>query len=50
MHPIYTYRQLAFFKDGTRKGLDASYMVAPVARLTSDEMVAISAYLATLEP
>jgi cytochrome c553 len=50
MHPIYTYRQLAWFKDGTRKGVDASYMVAPVARLTSDDMVAISAYLASLEP
>ena len=33
MHPIYTYRQLAWFKDGTRKGIDASFMVAPVARL-----------------
>jgi cytochrome c553 len=50
MHPIYTYRPLAFFKDGTRKGIDSSYMVAPVSRLTSDDMVAISAYLATLEP
>lgn len=50
MHPIYTYRQLAWFKDGTRKGLDASFMVAPVARLTSDDMVAISAYLASLAP
>lgn len=50
MHPVYTYRQLAWFKDGTRKGIDASFMAAPVARLTSDEMVAISAYLATLEP
>jgi len=50
MHPIYTYRQLSWFKDGTRKGIDSSFMAAPVARLTSDEMVAISAYLATLEP
>jgi cytochrome c553 len=50
VHPIYTYRQLAWFKDGTRKGIDASFMLAPVVRLTSDDMVAISAYLASLEP
>jgi cytochrome c553 len=50
MHPVYTYRQLAWFKDGTRKGLDASFMVAPVARLTSEDMVNISAYLASLAP
>jgi len=50
MHPIYTYRQLAWFKDGTRNGVDAVFMKAPVARLTSDDMVAISAYLASLAP
>src|SRR5688572_25854010 len=50
MHPIYTYRQLAWFKDGTRKGIDAVFMTAPVARLTSDDMVAISAYLGSIQP
>lgn len=50
MHPIYTYRQLAWFKDGTRNGGEAYFMKAPVARLTSEDMVAISAYLATLAP
>ena len=50
VHPVYTYRQLAWFKDGTRKGQDASFMQAPVARLTSEDMVAISAYLASLAP
>jgi cytochrome c553 len=50
MHPIYTYRQLAWYKDGTRNGEDARFMKAPVARLTSDDMVALSAYLGSLAP
>jgi len=50
MHPIYTVRQLQWFKDGTRKGVDATFMFPPVARLTNDDIVAISAYLASLAP
>ena len=50
MHPIYTFRQLAWFKDGTRNGLDTPLMKPWAATLTNDDMVAISAYLASLEP
>jgi len=50
MHPIYTVRQLYWFKDGTRKGVDAALMQLPVVRLTDDDIVAISAYLASLAP
>ena len=50
LHPIYTYRQLTWFKDGTRAGVDAALMKPWAAPLTSDDMVAISAYLASLTP
>lgn len=50
MHPIYTVRQLHWFKDGTRNGVDAVLMKPWVAQLTNDDIVAISAYLASLAP
>ena len=50
MHPIYTVRQLVWFKDGTRAGVDAALMKPWVASLTNDDMVAIAAYLASLAP
>jgi cytochrome c553 len=50
MHPIYTARQLYWFKDGTRNGPDAALMKPWVASLNDDDIVAISAYLASLEP
>jgi cytochrome c553 len=50
MHPIYTARQLYWFKDGTRSGPDAALMKPWVASLNDDDIVAISAYLASLEP
>lgn len=50
MHPIYTVRQLYWFKDGTRNGVDAALMRPWVAQLNNDDMVAISAYLASLAP
>jgi cytochrome c553 len=50
MHPIYTVRQLHWFKDGTRNGLDAGLMADVVASLTDEDIVAISAYLGSLEP
>jgi len=50
MHPIYTVRQLQWFKDGTRKGTDATLMFPPVVRLTPADIVDISAYLGSLEP
>jgi cytochrome c553 len=50
MHPIYTVRQLVWFKDGTRNGTDAVLMKPWAAALTMDDMVAVSAYLASLAP
>ena len=50
MHPIYTVRQLHWFKDGTRKGTDATLMQPAVVQLTNDDIVAISAYLGSLAP
>ena len=50
MHPIYTARQLYWFKDGTRNGGDAAPMKPWAATLNDDDIIAISAYLASLEP
>ena len=50
MHPIYTVRQLHWFKDGSRNGPDAGLMQGPVASLNDDDIIAISAYLGSLEP
>ena len=50
MHPIYTVRQLQWFKDGTRNGTDAALMKPWVATMTMDDMVAVSAYLGSLAP
>jgi cytochrome c553 len=50
MHPIYTVRQLYGFRDGTRNGADAAGMKPVVERLTDDDILAMSAYLGSLEP
>jgi cytochrome c553 len=50
MHPIYIARQLFLFKDGTRNGVDGQLMKKPVAQLTDDDVLAISAYVASLDP
>ena len=50
LHPIYIARQLHLFKDGGRNGLDAQLMKKPVAQLTDDDILTISAYLASLSP
>ena len=49
VHPIYIARQLYLFKDGTRNGVDAQLMKKPVARLTDDDILNVSAYLASLQ-
>ena len=49
-HPAYLARQLYMFKDGRRNGGDAALMKRPVASLTDDDIVNISAYLASLDP
>jgi cytochrome c553 len=50
LHPIYIVRQLHLFKDGTRNGVDAQLMKKSVAKLTDEDIVAISAYLSSLAP
>ena len=50
LHPIYIARQLYLFKDGTRNGVDAQLMKKPAAKLTDDDVLAISAYLGSLAP
>ena len=49
-HPAYLARQLYMFKDGRRNGGDAALMKRPVATLTDEDIVNISAYLASLDP
>jgi cytochrome c553 len=49
-HPAYLARQLYMFKDGRRNGGDAALMKRPVASLTDDDIINISAYLASLDP
>jgi cytochrome c553 len=50
LHPIYIARQLYLFKDATRNGVDAQLMKKPAAKLTDDDILAVSAYLASLAP
>jgi cytochrome c553 len=48
--PSYIVRQLTDFQQGNRGG-DAGEMMQPVtARLSSDDMIALGAYLASLQP
>ncbi len=48
--PLYVVRQLNDFKNGDRDGTVAALMFLTVANLTDEDMVAIAAYLATLDP
>jgi len=48
--PIYVVRQLNDMQEGNRTGSLAELMKAVVARLTVEDMVAIAAYLGSLEP
>jgi cytochrome c553 len=50
LHPIYIVRQLRQFKDGTRNGGDAPLMKKPVSQMTDDDMIAIAAYIGSLNP
>ena len=50
VHPVYTVRQLYWFKDGTRNGTDAALMKPIADTLDDEDIVAISAYLASLAP
>ena len=48
--PLYTVRQLNDFKTGDRAGSLTPLMTATVMNLTDEDMVAIAAYLASLDP
>jgi cytochrome c553 len=48
--PMYIYRQLNDMQAGMRTGPAMALMKAVVEKLTSDDMVALSAYLGSLEP
>jgi len=48
--PSYIVRQLYDMQRGYRAGTGAQLMKAPVAQLTLDDMVAIAAYTASLQP
>ncbi len=48
--PSYMFRQLYDLKNGTRKGGNAELMKPIAAKLNTDDMIAIAAYLATCQP
>ena len=48
--PSYIARQLADFKQGTRHGPWAPLMAQVVAKLSADDILNLSAYLASLPP
>jgi cytochrome c553 len=48
-HPIYTVRQLHLFKDGSRNGVEAALMKRAVEKLTDEDIVAIAAYLGSVD-
>jgi cytochrome c553 len=50
LHPIYIARQLYQFKDATRNGGDAQLMKKPVSQMSDADIIAIAAYLGSLNP
>jgi cytochrome c553 len=48
--PSQMARQIIDFQNGARNGAGAQMMKAPVAKLTNSDIVAITGYLASLEP
>jgi cytochrome c553 len=48
--PMYLFRQLYYFKDGSRHGSMGALMKAVVANMTQDDMIAIAAYVGSLPP
>jgi cytochrome c553 len=48
--PMYLFRQLYYFKDGSRHGSMSALMKGVVAKMTQDDMIAIAAYVASLPP
>ena len=50
MSPIYVARQLWDIQYGARTGTSAALMLAVVANLTYDDVISLSAYVASLDP
>jgi cytochrome c553 len=50
LHPIYIVRQLSSFQTGASAGNAAALMKRVVANLTEDDMIALAAYAASLNP
>src|SRR5215475_991397 len=50
LHPIYIARQLYQFKDGSRNGGDAPLMKKPVVEMTDADIIAVAAYIGSLNP
>jgi cytochrome c553 len=48
--PTYVVRQLNDFRTGDRSGTLGALMLLTVANLTDEDIVAITAYLASLDP
>lgn len=48
--PIYLFRQLYYFKDGSRRGSMSGHMMGVVRDLAQDDILAIAAYVGSLTP
>jgi len=48
--PMYLFRQLYYFKDGSRHGSMGALMKGVVAQMTEEDMLDIAAYVASLPP
>jgi cytochrome c553 len=48
--PMYLFRQLYYFKDGSRHGTMGALMKGVVAQMTQDDMIAVAAYVGSLPP
>jgi len=48
--PMYLFRQLYYFKDGSRHGSMAALMKGVVAQMSPDDMLAVAAYVGSLPP
>ncbi len=48
--PLYLFRQLYYFKDGSRAGSMSALMKGVVAKLSPDDMLAIAAYVGSCPP
>jgi cytochrome c553 len=48
--PLYLFRQLYYFKDGSRHGTMGALMKGVVAQMSQDDMLAIAAYVGSLPP